>query len=78
MMFKNADVYERLVQNGKKAGFFQLLATQTVSAVWHVSSLFFFFMFSITSNDGGTYICISILIFSSTSNAICRDCILDI
>ncbi|XP_010494450.1 PREDICTED: lysophospholipid acyltransferase 1-like isoform X2 [Camelina sativa] len=28
-------VYERLVQNGKKAGFFQLLATQTVSAVWH-------------------------------------------
>nr|XP_027076122.1 lysophospholipid acyltransferase 1-like [Coffea arabica] len=29
------DVYERLVQDGKKAGFFQLLATQTVSAVWH-------------------------------------------
>ncbi|CAH2038080.1 unnamed protein product [Thlaspi arvense] len=28
-------VYERLVKNGKKAGFFQLLATQTVSAVWH-------------------------------------------
>ncbi|XP_054824577.1 lysophospholipid acyltransferase 1-like isoform X1 [Prosopis cineraria] len=28
-------VYERLVQKGKKAGFFQLLATQTVSAVWH-------------------------------------------
>ncbi|KAL8064289.1 hypothetical protein ABFX02_01G080200 [Erythranthe guttata] len=28
-------VYERLVQNGKKPGFFQLLATQTVSAVWH-------------------------------------------
>ncbi|XP_030947284.1 lysophospholipid acyltransferase 1-like [Quercus lobata] len=28
-------VYERLVPRGKKAGFFQLLATQTVSAVWH-------------------------------------------
>ncbi|KAM1024837.1 hypothetical protein ACFX13_038762 [Malus domestica] len=28
-------VYERLVKPGKKAGFFQLLATQTVSAVWH-------------------------------------------
>ncbi|XP_051130125.1 lysophospholipid acyltransferase 1 [Andrographis paniculata] len=28
-------VYERLVQPGKKPGFFQLLATQTVSAVWH-------------------------------------------
>ncbi|KAF4371932.1 hypothetical protein CsatB_028719 [Cannabis sativa] len=28
-------VYERLVQKGKKPGFFQLLATQTVSAVWH-------------------------------------------
>ncbi|KAL1214743.1 Lysophospholipid acyltransferase 1 [Cardamine amara subsp. amara] len=28
-------VYDRLVKNGKKAGFFQLLATQTVSAVWH-------------------------------------------
>ncbi|XP_010553491.1 PREDICTED: lysophospholipid acyltransferase 1-like [Tarenaya hassleriana] len=28
-------VYERLVKSGKKAGFFQLLATQTVSAVWH-------------------------------------------
>ncbi|KAL8053772.1 hypothetical protein ABFX02_05G095800 [Erythranthe guttata] len=28
-------VYERLIQNGKKPGFFQLLATQTVSAVWH-------------------------------------------
>ncbi|XP_074282084.1 lysophospholipid acyltransferase 1-like isoform X2 [Silene latifolia] len=28
-------VYERLVQKGKKAGFFQLLTTQTVSAVWH-------------------------------------------
>uniref|UniRef100_A0A3Q7HKY7 Uncharacterized protein n=2 Tax=Solanum lycopersicum TaxID=4081 RepID=A0A3Q7HKY7_SOLLC len=28
-------VYERLVQKGKKAGFFQLLATQTISAVWH-------------------------------------------
>lgn len=41
----NADVYERLVQNGKKAGFFQLLATQTVSAVWHVSSLFFIYSF---------------------------------
>lgn len=31
------DVYDRLVQNGKKPGFLQLLATQTVSAVWHVS-----------------------------------------
>ncbi|MBA0598706.1 hypothetical protein Gorai_008453, partial [Gossypium raimondii] len=28
-------VYERLVKKGKKPGFFQLLATQTVSAVWH-------------------------------------------
>ncbi|RVW16242.1 hypothetical protein VitviT2T_002065 [Vitis vinifera] len=28
-------VYERLIQNGKKPGFLQLLATQTVSAVWH-------------------------------------------
>ncbi|GAA0153938.1 acetyltransferase [Lithospermum erythrorhizon] len=28
-------VYERLVRDGQKAGFFQLLATQTVSAVWH-------------------------------------------
>ncbi|KAL8141520.1 hypothetical protein V2J09_014552 [Rumex salicifolius] len=28
-------VYERLVQKGKKAGFFQLLATQTISAIWH-------------------------------------------
>lgn len=34
----NADVYERIVKPGKKAGFFQLLATQTVSAVWHVSA----------------------------------------
>nr|CAD1844537.1 unnamed protein product [Ananas comosus var. bracteatus] len=28
-------VYERLIQKGKKPGFLQLLATQTVSAVWH-------------------------------------------
>ncbi|GLT90932.1 hypothetical protein SLE2022_088470 [Rubroshorea leprosula] len=28
-------VYERLVKKGTKPGFFQLLATQTVSAVWH-------------------------------------------
>ncbi|KAA8521977.1 hypothetical protein F0562_012709 [Nyssa sinensis] len=28
-------VYERLIQKGNKPGFFQLLATQTVSAVWH-------------------------------------------
>ncbi|KAI9401350.1 hypothetical protein POPTR_001G110100v4 [Populus trichocarpa] len=28
-------VYDRLVQKGKKPGFFQLLATQTTSAVWH-------------------------------------------
>lgn len=28
-------VYDRLVQKGKKPGFFQLLATQSVSAVWH-------------------------------------------
>ncbi|KAL1345597.1 hypothetical protein AAHE18_08G129500 [Arachis hypogaea] len=28
-------VYERLVQSGKKLGFFQLLATQTISAIWH-------------------------------------------
>lgn len=33
----SVDVYERLVKPGKKAGFFQLLTTQTVSAVWHVS-----------------------------------------
>ncbi|KAE8689802.1 Lysophospholipid acyltransferase 1 [Hibiscus syriacus] len=29
------NVYERLVKKRKKPGFFQLLATQTVSAVWH-------------------------------------------
>ncbi|KAJ0968373.1 hypothetical protein J5N97_025290 [Dioscorea zingiberensis] len=28
-------VYERLIQKGRKPGFLQLLATQTVSAVWH-------------------------------------------
>ncbi|KAL9251523.1 Lysophospholipid acyltransferase 1-like protein [Drosera capensis] len=28
-------VYDRLVPKGKKAGFFQLLCTQTVSAIWH-------------------------------------------
>jgi lysophospholipid acyltransferase len=28
-------VYERLIQKGKRPGFFQLLVTQTVSAVWH-------------------------------------------
>ncbi|XP_073285549.1 lysophospholipid acyltransferase 1-like [Primulina huaijiensis] len=28
-------VYDRLVHKGKRPGFFQLLATQTVSAVWH-------------------------------------------
>ncbi|EPS74023.1 hypothetical protein M569_00723, partial [Genlisea aurea] len=28
-------VYERLVKKGQKPGFFQLLATQIVSAVWH-------------------------------------------
>ncbi|MED6181016.1 Lysophosphatidylcholine acyltransferase 1 [Stylosanthes scabra] len=28
-------VYERLVQTGKKPGFIQLLATQTISAIWH-------------------------------------------
>ncbi|CAD5175288.1 unnamed protein product [Musa acuminata subsp. malaccensis] len=28
-------VYERLIQKGKKPGFFELLATQMVSAVWH-------------------------------------------
>ncbi|XP_072957724.1 lysophospholipid acyltransferase 1-like [Typha angustifolia] len=28
-------VYERLIQKGKKPGFLQLLATQTVSAIWH-------------------------------------------
>ena len=33
------DVYDRLVQKGKKPGFFQLLATQTTSAVWHVSTI---------------------------------------
>ncbi|KAL8106707.1 hypothetical protein AgCh_023456 [Apium graveolens] len=30
-----ADVYERLVQKGRKPGFFQLLATQTISALRH-------------------------------------------
>lgn len=43
--FEITDVYERLVRSGKKAGFFQLLATQTVSAVWHVSSFFHLFNF---------------------------------
>nr|XP_043608447.1 lysophospholipid acyltransferase 1-like [Erigeron canadensis] len=28
-------VYDRLVQKGKRPGFFQLLATQTISAIWH-------------------------------------------
>ncbi|KAG0497780.1 hypothetical protein HPP92_002471 [Vanilla planifolia] len=28
-------VYDRLIQKGKKPGFLQLLATQTVSAIWH-------------------------------------------
>ncbi|KAF7828315.1 lysophospholipid acyltransferase 1 [Senna tora] len=28
-------VYERLIQAGRKPGFFQLLATQTISAIWH-------------------------------------------
>ncbi|KAJ6797287.1 lysophospholipid acyltransferase 1-like [Iris pallida] len=28
-------VYDRIVEKGKKPGFLQLLATQTVSAVWH-------------------------------------------
>ncbi|XP_071723550.1 LOW QUALITY PROTEIN: lysophospholipid acyltransferase 1-like [Rutidosis leptorrhynchoides] len=28
-------VYDRLVQKGKRPGFFQLLVTQTISAVWH-------------------------------------------
>ncbi|XP_024995507.1 lysophospholipid acyltransferase 1-like [Cynara cardunculus var. scolymus] len=28
-------VYDRLVLKGRKPGFFQLLATQTISAVWH-------------------------------------------
>ena len=32
------DVYERLVK-GKRPGFQQLLATQVVSAVWHVRRL---------------------------------------
>ena len=33
-----SDVYERLVVKGKRPGFRQLLATQVVSAVWHVST----------------------------------------
>lgn len=33
------DVYDRLIQSGKKPGFLQLLATQTVSAIWHVSKI---------------------------------------
>lgn len=32
-------VYERLVVKGKRPGFRQLLATQVVSAVWHVSQI---------------------------------------
>ena len=35
-----SDVYERLIQKGKKPGFLQLLGTQTVSAIWHVSYIF--------------------------------------
>jgi len=74
-------VYERLVQNGKKAGFFQLLATQTISAVWHVSSFFFIYYFLpcfqlLLVMEEHTFVYIN-LIFSSTSNAIYRDCILD-
>ncbi|KAK2976163.1 hypothetical protein RJ640_001091 [Escallonia rubra] len=38
-MYVSTDVYERLIQSGKKPGFFQLLATKTVSAVWHVADL---------------------------------------
>ncbi|KAG8662128.1 hypothetical protein MANES_01G066800v8 [Manihot esculenta] len=38
-------VYERLIQKGKKPGFFQLLATQTTSAVWHVSTITRFISF---------------------------------
>jgi hypothetical protein len=36
-----SDVYERLIQKGKKPGFLQLLGTQTVSAIWHVSYLIY-------------------------------------
>ncbi|RRT39508.1 hypothetical protein B296_00056676 [Ensete ventricosum] len=32
-----ADVYYKLIEKGKKPGFFRLPATQTDSAVWHVS-----------------------------------------
>lgn len=39
MFFFPVDVYDRLVKKGKKPGFFQLLATQTVSAIWHVSTV---------------------------------------
>ncbi|KAH6831042.1 MBOAT bound O-acyl family protein [Perilla frutescens var. hirtella] len=47
-------VYERLIQNGKKPGFFQLLATQTVSAVWHglYPGYIFFFVQSATMIAG--------------------------
>ncbi|KAJ8498818.1 hypothetical protein OPV22_009370 [Ensete ventricosum] len=34
-----ADVYYKLIEKGKKPGFFGLPATQTDSAVWHVLSL---------------------------------------
>lgn len=37
------DVYDRLIQSGKKPGFLQLLATQTVSAIWHVSKIYLHF-----------------------------------
>lgn len=36
-MYVCLDVYDRLVKKGKKPGFFQLLVTQTISAIWHVS-----------------------------------------
>jgi hypothetical protein len=40
-----SDVYERLIQKGKKPGFLQLLGTQTVSAIWHVSYIILMSMY---------------------------------
>ena len=34
------DVCERLIEEGKKPGFFQLLDTQIISAIWHVCDLY--------------------------------------
>jgi hypothetical protein len=58
MFCASVDVYERLIQKGKKPGFFQLLATQTVSAVWHVSIIS-----SLCHPDSPEYFCYLFLLF---------------